>query len=721
MPIKKLIHLSPVNHLRQDLPAGLAVFLVALPLCLGIALASGAPLISGIIAGIVGGIVVGFLSNSALGVSGPAAGLTVLVFNGIEQIGFPAFLLAIIFAGLLQILLSFLRAGIIGYYFPSAVISGMLFGIGVIIILKQIPHVLGYDRDYEGDIRFIQPDGYNTLTELEHTLNSISPTAIIICAVALCVLLLWELPLVKRSWTGRTIPGSLLAVLAGTAINQFLDYKSPDLALDAKHRVSIPVADNPLEFFSHMVFPDFSQLTNPEIYYAGIIIAIVASLESLLSLEAVDKLDPHKRTTCTNRELFAQGMGNITSGLLGGLPITQVIVRSSANIVAKGQTKAATIFHGILLLVSILWIPELLNRIPLASLAAILIMVGFKLANPLTLKKMYHAGPYHFIPFLGTAVGLVFTDLLTGVILGSGVAVFSILLENYRMGVYFQSKQKDNVTIINLAEHVSFLNKANIRQVLHRQPPNTELIINAMNARFIDYDVREIIEDFKTEAKEKHIDFKFVDRKSAHPVRSRQIQQDMTPTEALTILKEGNRRFVNSLHSHHDLLAQVNVTRSGQYPFAIILSCIDSRTSAELIFDQGLGDIFSVRIAGNIVNDDILGSMEYACNVAGSKLIMVLGHSHCGAINGACADIKLGHLTALLDKIKPAVQHVHAHHRDLSKDEFVDRVARQNVRHTMRHILDNSTTLKALYQQKKINIAGGMYNIESGKVEFYDN
>lgn len=710
--------LSPLNNLNKDLPAGIVVFLVALPLCLGIALASGAPLISGLVAGIVGGLVVGFISNSSVGVSGPAAGLTVLVFNGIEEFGIAAFLFVVIIAGVVQILLSIFKAGIIAYYFPSTVISGMLFGIGVIIILKQIPHAFGYDKDYEGDMDFEQADGYNTLTELEHVMNLISPTAIIISVVALVIMLIWESKAFKTTFLSKLLPGSLIAVMSGTVINQLLQNFAPEMALGSSHLVSIPVSENRLELLNFLVFPDFSQYTNPKIYLTGIIIAVVASLETLLCTEATDKLDPHKRSTNTNRELLAQGVGNITSGFLGGLPVTQVIVRSSANVQAQGQTKTSTMFHGALLLVAVFVIPTILNMIPLATLAAILLVVGYKLAHPKTLMKMFNTGIYHFIPFIATVLGLVFTDLLTGIAIGTGIAIFSILLENFKMGMYFDKTKKGDTSIIHLAEHVSFLNKANLLQVLHRQPSNTELIIDAIHAKYIDYDVREIIHDFKVEAKDRNIDFKFVDMKSSHPVSTKSIQENLSPAEALEILKQGNKRFVANIGTHRDLLTQVNVTSEGQHPFAIILSCIDSRTSAELIFDQGLGEIFSVRIAGNVVNDDILGSMEYACSVSGSKLIVVLGHTNCGAVRGACSDIKLENLTGLLQKIQPSVEHVHHNHGDLTGQEKVDQVAKENVSHTMRQILEQSETLKELVDNNKIDIVGGMYDMKTGEVEF---
>ncbi len=720
MTINTETNLSPLKNLRQDIPAGIAVFLVALPLCLGIALASGAPLISGMIAGIIGGLVVGSLSNSSLGVSGPAAGLTVLVLNGIDELTLPVFLMAIIFAGILQIILSFLKAGIIGYYFPSAVISGMLFGIGVIIILKQIPHAMGYDRDYEGDLNFKQADGFNTFTELEHVFNLVSPTAIVIALVALTIMILWETKWISGSKYGKLVPGSLLAVTSGLIINQVLLRVAPEMALSGNHLVLIPHDDDYGSLFSHLTLPDYTQWQNIDIYITGIVIALVASLETLLCVEATDKQDPHKRSTDTNKELFAQGVGNVLSGCIGGIPVTQVIVRSSANAQAGGQTKTSTIFHGSLLLLSILVIPGLLNMIPLATLATILIIVGYKLAHPSKFIALFKSGIFHFIPFIATVLGLVFTDLLTGVTIGSCIAIFSILLENYRMGILFQRDTKGNLTIITLAEHVSFLSKANIQQALLRQPPNTELIIDALAAKFIDFDVREIIDNFKIEAKDKNIDFKFIDMQEAHPVVTKDLQQGMTPDYALHLLIEGNKRFVNNLHAHGDLLTQVNITSSGQYPFAIILSCIDSRTSAELIFDQGLGDIFSVRIAGNVINEDILGSMEFACKVAGSKLIMVLGHSKCGAVLGACEKVELENLTGLLGKITPAIEHVHSHQPEASDAELPDLVAEENVRLTMDKILEESHTLRTLFEQKQINIVGGMYNVDDGKVDFFE-
>ncbi|MEM8890951.1 MAG: SulP family inorganic anion transporter, partial [Bacteroidota bacterium] len=361
------------SNLKYDLPASIVVFLVATPLCLGIALASGAPLFSGIIAGIVGGIVVGMLSGSDIGVSGPAAGLAVIVLNAITSLGaYETFLLAVVIAGVIQTALGFLRAGIIGYYFPSSVIKGMLSGIGIIIILKQIPHAFGYDKVPEGSLAFEQADSQNTISELTNMLNYIEPGALIITAISLAILILWERPFMKRIKLFQLVQGPLVAVVMGIVLNLVFAAAFPNLAIDAKHLVQIPVAEGISGFLGLFTLPDFSQIGNPEIYITAITIAVVASLETLLCVEATDKLDPYKRITPTNRELKAQGVGNFLSGMVGGLPVTQVIVRSSANIQSGGRTKMSAIIHGFFLLFAAMLIPSILNMIPLATLAAIL-------------------------------------------------------------------------------------------------------------------------------------------------------------------------------------------------------------------------------------------------------------------------------------------------------------------------------------------------------------
>lgn len=507
--------LSIFKNIKSDFPASIVVFLVAVPLCLGIALASGAPLFSGIIAGIVGGIVVGSLSSSPLGVSGPAAGLAVIVLTAIQDLGaFEIFLLAVVISGIIQFILGVIQAGIIGYYFPSSVIKGMLAGIGIIIFLKQIPHAFGYDKDHEGSFAFNQPDGHNTFSELWHMFEAITPGAIIVTSVSLFILILWEQNFMKKFAITKFIQGPLVAVISGIVLSAALAGSS--LALRDEHLVAIPVADSLSGFFSQFTFPDFSQITNPKIYTVAVTLAVVASLETLLCLEATDKLDPLKRVSPANKELRAQGIGNVVSGLIGGLPVTQVIVRSSTNIQSGGKTKMSAILHGFILLISAMALPFVLNMIPLACLAAILFVVGYKLAKPALFKQMYRLGTSSFVPFIVTIVGIVFTDLLIGIGIGMAVAIFYILYNNYKIPFLFEKDDhlpEIDTIRLELSEDVTFLNKANIQRALNEIPPHTKVIIDASKTVNIDHDVVEIIEDFKIHAQTLNIDVSIIERK----------------------------------------------------------------------------------------------------------------------------------------------------------------------------------------------------------------
>ncbi len=492
---------------KSDFPAGLIVFLVAIPLCLGIALASGAPLFSGLIAGMVGGLVISLLSDSALGVSGPAAGLVAIVIVAIQDLGFESFLLAVSIAGLIQLALGFARAGIIGYYFPSSVIKGMLAAIGLIIILKQIPHALGYDKDYEGDLAFRQEDGYNTFSEIIHAMDFITPGAIVITLVCLAILILWERPFMKKVKAFSIIQGPLVAVIVGIVLN--LVFKNfPNLLLEPEHIVAIPVASDFTSFVNQFTLPDFSAISNMQVYTVALTLAIVASIESLLCAEATDKLDPYKRTTNLNTELKAQGVGNLISGLIGGLPVTQVIVRSSTNIQSGGKTRAAAFFHGVLLLLCVALIPNILNLIPLASLAAILFMVGYKLAKPSKFKEMFQLGWTQFAPFVITIIAILLTDLLIGIGIGVVAAVFFILKNNYQNSYWLHSEETTDGSKLKLvlSEDVSFLNKGSILKTLKAIPPKSSVIIDATDSVHIDQDVLDILEDFRTKAAFKEIE-----------------------------------------------------------------------------------------------------------------------------------------------------------------------------------------------------------------------
>jgi MFS superfamily sulfate permease-like transporter len=501
------------KNLKYDLPASLIVFLVAVPLCLGIALASGAPLFSGIISGIVGGIIAGILSGSQLGVSGPAAGLAVIVLTAIQELGtFEIFLMAVVIGGVFQLLLGYAKAGIIGYYFPSSVIKGMLSGIGIIIFLKQIPHAVGYDRDYEGSLTFNQPDGHNTFSELFYMFEAMSMGAIIISSVSILLLILWEQPFMKKIRVFQLIQGPLIVVGLGIVLNLIFQNIN-GFSLNPDQVVSIPVADSLGGFINQFTLPDFSAISNPAVWITGLTIAVVASLETLLCLEATDKLDPFKRVTPANRELKAQGVANIVAGLVGGLPITQVIVRSSTNIQSGGRTKISAIFHGIILLGSAMAIPTLLNLIPLASLAAILFLVGYKLAKPSLFKQMYSLGQPHFVPFMVTILGIVFTDLLMGIGMGLAVAIFYVLYNNYKKPFLFEDKHlKDGVIRLVLAEDVTFINKASIQRTLSQIPDGAVVVIDASKSINIDFDVIEIIDEFEVNAKHRDINLTIIER-----------------------------------------------------------------------------------------------------------------------------------------------------------------------------------------------------------------
>ena len=502
--------------LKNDLPASVVVFFVALPLCLGIALASGAPLFSGLIAGIIGGIVVGGLSGSKIGVSGPAAGLAAIVLTAIGALGgYQNFLLAVVLGGIIQIVFGILKAGVIGYYFPSSVIKGMLTGIGIIIILKQIPHFFGYDADPEGDFAFFQVDGQNTFSEIFMALNNISLGSTLIAVIGLGVLLFWDKVLTKKSKIFQIIQGPLVAVILGILFFVFTK-DNETFKISAKHLVSVPIPEDAASFLAQFSFPNFGAITNPEIWITAFTIALVASLETLLCVEATDKLDPDKNVTPTNRELLAQGTGNIISGLIGGLPITQVIVRSSANIQSGGKSKMSAILHGFLLLISVILIPKLLNMVPLSVLAAILFIVGFKLAKPALFKKMYDLGWKQSVPFFVTVFGIVFTDLLMGIGLGLAVGIVVILLKSYQNSHFLHIEDNSNGKHrikMTLAEEVTFFNKGAILKELDSLPRDTYLELDLLKTRYLDNDIIEILEDFSIKAKERNIDIKLISKR----------------------------------------------------------------------------------------------------------------------------------------------------------------------------------------------------------------
>lgn len=506
-------------NLKADFASGLVVFLVALPLCLGIALASGAPLFSGIISGVVGGIIVGYLSQSHLSVSGPAAGLTAIVLTAITDLGaFDAFLTAVLIAGVLQLLLGFIKAGTISNYFPTNVIEGMLAGIGVIIFLKQLPHAFGYDKDYEGDFAFLQPDGENTFSELFQVIGHIQLGSVIITAISLFILIVWnKVDFLKKL---KLVPPALIAVIISIIVNEIFVRTGSSLAIKNEHLVKLPVPTTVDEFKAIFVFPDLTAFTNSKVWIVGLTIAIVASIETLLCIEAADRMDALKRYTDTNVELKAQGIGNIVSSLLGGLPMTSVVVRTTANNTAGAKSKMSAIIHGVLLLISVLTIPLILNKIPLATLAAVLLLIGYKLANPKTIKHFWEKDRvYQFIPFIATLVAVVFTDLLKGVALGMIISIIFVLKGNMKRAYNFRKEQYQDgdVIHIDLAQEVSFLNKAAIKSTLASIPENSKVVINASDTVYIAHDVLDLIKEFKkVRAKDENIKVKLVGFKKGY-------------------------------------------------------------------------------------------------------------------------------------------------------------------------------------------------------------
>lgn len=509
--IKTLGKTTNFESFASDFPASIVVFFVALPLCLGIALASGAPLFSGVIAGIVGGILVGMLSGSQLGVSGPAAGLAVIVMTAISHLGsYETFLAAVVMAGIFQFLLGHFKAGFIAYFVPTSVIKGMLSGIGLLIILKQIPHAVGFDADYVGDEAFEEVGGHNTFTDLIHSLDMLTMGAIVIAMVSFAILILWDTVLIKKHKFFQILQGPIVAVLVGIALNWASQQGWLNLKLSAEQVVSLPVAHSMHEFATFFTQPDFSGFLRAAVIHTAVVMAIIASLETLLCIEATDKLDSLKRVTPANQELKAQGIGNIVSGMLGGLPITQVIVRSSANITFGAKSKLSAILHGCWLLLSAISIASLLNLIPLASLAAILIMVGYKLSKPMLFKQMYDLGWEQFVPFVATILAIVLTDLLTGITVGLLVGLFFTLHHSYRNTYSMKEiKTTDDGREVHhfvLAEAVSFFNKASIIEALEKIPANSKVIIDCSNSKSIAYDVVEFIHDYQLHSKLKNIE-----------------------------------------------------------------------------------------------------------------------------------------------------------------------------------------------------------------------
>jgi carbonic anhydrase len=723
--------------LASDLMAGLVVFLVALPLCLGIALASGAPLLSGLVTGIVAGMVVGWFSGSQLMISGPAAGFIAVIAAEITALGsFEAVLVAVIVAGLMQIVMGVAQGGFFKSYVPTGVVRGLLSAIGVILVLKQIPHLLGHDTDYEGEMSFFQPDKETTFSELVELISDFHLGAMAVGLGSLAVIFVWNRWRATRS---SVIPAPLAVVILGVVAALVLEQFGRPWFIEESHRVQVPMAESVTGFLDLLPRPDFAQIANPKIYTAALTIAVVGALQALLTSEAVDRLDRQRRSTPPNRELVAQGIGNCVAGLLGGLPLTGEIVRSSVNVDAGARTKRSAVVHGALLLVAVMLVPAAINRIPLSCLAAILIATGLKLASPAVFLEMYRAGRYQFLPYLITLLAIVFTDPLIGIIVGLVVSSAFILWSNFRrpMRILHEHHLAGDVTRIELANQVSFLNRAALRQTFDSLPVGRHVLIDAQDTVYIDPDVLDMIREYRdtigpargvlvsTHGFRQKYDID--DRIQFVDFTSREVQEGLSPRQAFEYLRAGNERFRTGRQLKRDLGRQLVATAVGQHPIAAVLSCIDSRSPAELLFDLGLGDIFSVRVAGNVATSEVLGSIEYATAVAGAKLVVVLGHTRCGAVTAAVQAAchpevaiapECSHLPPIMERITRAIAPDTCRKAaDAAADAMqrtVDEVAERNVAGVVRTIRESSPVIERLIGEGCVGIVGMLYDVATG-------
>ncbi len=667
---------SLLKNLRYDFPASIAVFFVAVPLCLGIAHASGAPLLSGLVSGIVGGLVVGSLSKSNFSVSGPAAGLTALAISGIKELGsYEAFLVAIILAGLLQIGFGFIKLGSISKYFPSCVINGMLAAIGLILIFKQLPHLLGYDIEAMGVEEFhlthedisevlfsstVAED--NTFSTVINSLTHITPIISVIGVTSLIILFLWEKYSSKKL---KLIPGSVIVVLFSMLLALVYQYFGNNADLTVNHFVNIPQINSLSSFLQQTIRPDWSILASHQVYTLALSLALIASLETLLSIEAVDKLDPRRRTTPTNRELMAQGIGNSISGLLGGLPITSVIVRSSVNVSAAAQTKMSTILHGVWISVGMLFLTTFINYIPLAGLAAVLVFTGYKLAAPRKFFAQYKQGLDQFIPGIITTFSILFSDLLVGVTIGMTVSFLFIVAKSYNAPSFVISDHgiKKRIT---LGESLNFLHKYKIVSLLNGIPENSILEIDARKTLFIDHDIEEVINDFKQTAIQKNIEVIYGG--IIHTNRNRRKVMKANQ-EAYDRLIKNNKEWVQEkLKLDPNYFENLS---KGQAPQYLFIGCSDSRVPAEDITKCSPGEMFVHRnIANMVVNADmnIMSVLQYSVEVLNVKHIILCGHYGCGGVRAAMDDKDLGLIDKWLMNIKD-VYRLHKQELDFISDE----------------------------------------------------
>lgn len=719
------------RQFKYDIVAAIVVFLVAVPLCLGIALASGTPLFTGLLSGIIGGIVVGSLSGSQVSVSGPAAGMVAVVIAAIAQLGdFNSFLLALTLAGLLQIVIGIMRAGFVADYVPSNVVQGLLCAIGILLIIKQLPLAFSHSSDLsELKTHLLETTESLTLNPLQQLSYHINSGAVIITLLSFALMIYSDK---SKNELVKSIPAPIVVVLLGIVLNELFIITNSGFAQNNPHLVNIPRHNGFSDLLNQLQYPDWSAWTNPKVYLYAVILAVVASLESLLNVKAGEKLDPKKRYCSKDQELLAQGVGNFFAGLIGGIPITSVIVRTSVNVQAGGKTKMSAILHGVFLLLAVLVIPEVLNKIPLSSLAAILIFTGYKLTKPAIYKAVYKQGMDRFIPFVATIIGIVMFNLLTGIMIGLAISLFYILKSNSqaRFDIVKEIYPTGTISRLILPQQITFLNKASLVAELDSIPRHSQLIIDARYCNYIDKEIVEQIKEFQREqAPLKQISLNLIGFKEHYDIHdyidfinvtTYDVLANLKPYEVLKLLDEGNKRFLKDNRIHRSAKNDISNTAKAQHPIAVVLGCIDSRVPVETVFDMSFGDLFCARVAGNVVNEDVLASIEYACHIAGAKLIVVLGHTRCAAIGAACDGLEKGNITQLLAKIKPAVnaETMTQNSRNGQNIEFVSHVTSINIANTLQQIYQNSEILRIMIDQGSIALVGAIYDVNTGQVFF---
>ena len=714
--------------LRRDVPASVAVFFVAVPLCLGIAHASGAPLLSGLVAGIVGGLLVGFLSPSQLSVSGPAAGLTALVLTAKESLGsFQAVVTAVVLAGALQLALGVAKAGFLASFFPTAVVRGMLAGIGVILVLKQLPHLVGYDVEEMGVLSFLlRPEDFNerygeahryaeksTLTVLAHAFGELQKGALAIGVAGLALLVLWDRWLGKRV---KFLPGSVVAVLLGVLLDELFHAAAPSFALSAEHRVGLPDFGSFAEFGAATTFPRLSALADPKLYFYAVALATVASLESLLSVEALDKLDPERRQTPSNKELIAQGAGNVVSGLLGGLPITAVVVRSTVNLSAGAKSKASTILHGVLLVTALLFLAPLINRIPLAALAAVLVHTGFKLASPRTFREMLGRGYTQWVPFLATVAAVVLINLLVGVMIGFVVATVFILQRSYA-ATRFELATYGRFKRLVLAREVTFLQKARLMETLDAIEPGSMVEVDGMDSSYVDPDILDVLEDYQKAAEHKDIQL-LVSGIPRLQQESPRFQKLMS--EEYEKLLRNNREWVKEkLAADPEFFKRKGTTQTPRFMF---IGCSDSRVPENAITKTEPGEIFVHRNIANVVSlsdINLLSVLQYSVEVLDVKHLIVCGHYGCGGVRAALGRTSLGLIDNWISQIKHVVQ---SHEEELcpmkeDPEKYERRVVELHVIQQCQNLFKTSIVQNAIRKYGYPKVHGWVYDLQTGLIK----